>query len=300
MAATLPLGTSRIPATTPELIQALAQHQPLFQKIAEYPQAAIHNRYIGEWAMLGAYSEGRVDRSAFEVRQFLQANSQGEVKDHLESTLHTTMTNLAEDLFQHLHVTKALSDMVLANPPSTSGIAVYRVWSGSDHGGRRAPNGQLLSTYGKEGEPAPTHFASCHNENLDPISEFMANWLMNPFLNFVVSPVRRVILKVPIVRDMLRSNEPNVPAVDVSVIKALSKHVVSATAVLCLTAAILTLEAIRDPKWRIVIAALFAMVFSVPAQYIGSRSLPFYLLILAYFQMTVVFLGNTNDQKRHQ
>jgi hypothetical protein len=169
--------------------------------------------------------------------------------------------------------------MALSKSPSKSGMAGYRAHSGSDYGGRRAVNGQLLSRYGKDGDPVPLYLGAIHSEDLDPISHILANWMMNPFLDLVVSPVRRLMLKVPMVRDLLKSKEPDVRAVDASVIRALSKYIVIATAILCLTAAILTLDAVRDSKLRIMTVSLYAMAFALPAQYMGSRSLPLYILI---------------------
>jgi hypothetical protein len=83
--------------------------------------------------------------------------------------------------------------MATAPPPSIRGMDEYRLSSGCGLGDERAANGERKSMYGKEGTPVPFHLGTIYNEDLDPITQLVANWFMDPFLEYVSRPFRCVL-----------------------------------------------------------------------------------------------------------
>ncbi|KAF2026515.1 hypothetical protein EK21DRAFT_73997 [Setomelanomma holmii] len=261
-------------STARERIRALAEHEQVFEATAEFPPAGIHERFGGEWTMAIAYIEGQVHQSANAARLAIWKNSHAQAGDANADFVS------AEELTASIdRAVKASKQMALAPPPSKLGLEAYRAYSGIDHGGRRAANGQLLSRYGGERDPVPSYLAAIDNEDLAPVAQIMTDWVMNPFAEYFIAPLRRGMIKTPFLRNLLRNQDPCVRAVGGNVMEALSKHVVIATAVLCLTAAVITLDAVKSQRLKIMTVALFALVFALPAQYMGSRSLPLFTLI---------------------
>lgn len=175
-------------------------------------------------------------------------------------------------------VVEASQRVASAPSPSKRSMDDYRVISGCESGRSRAANGESLSLYGKKGAPVPTHLATICAEDFEPVAQAIEEWLMDHFLELVGDPFRSVLSKIPIVGKRVKSTGPTT-VVDASVISALARAFMVMIAILCLTAAIFTLEVVKRPKVRILVVALFAQAFALPIQFLGSHSLPLYTLI---------------------
>jgi hypothetical protein len=145
----------------------------------------------------------------------------------------------------------------------------------------RAANGELILLYGNKGAPVPPHVGTICDEDDDPPVAFIINWLMDPFLELITNPFRSILPKLPIIGKSFKGIDPEQKVVDARVVATLAKAAMVMIAILLLTAAILTLNEMQDSRKRILVAALFAQLFALPIQFLGSRALPLYMLVIA-------------------
>lgn len=120
----------------------------------------------------------------------------------------------------------------------------------------------------------------CHAD-FDRLEQFVEDWIMQPFLDFVSKPFRSVLLKLPAVRRKFRHQSAEVSVVDANTIAACARLFMVMVAVLCAAAAIFTLNCVKNRQMRIVLMGLFALAFSMPVQFLSPRSLPMHTLILS-------------------
>lgn len=169
----------------------------------------------------------------------------------------------------------------MAPPPTTRAMDEHRLSIGRDAGSEWAVNGVLKSVYGKEGTPVPSHVATIHSEDLDPIAQVVADWLMDPFLDYVSKPFRSVLSKLPLVGKRFKRSGSGKKFVSTSAITAIAKVSITMTVIVFLSGAIALLDIVENTKRRILLIMLFAQVFAVSVQFVGSRSIPTYMLIIA-------------------
>jgi hypothetical protein len=177
------------------------------------------------------------------------------------------------------NVVKASQAMALAPSPSNSSMDAFRTNSRLGTTSGRAANGESLLLYGESGTPAPYYVAALWAEHFDPFEHALVTWLMNPFLEIVYKPFRSFLLKLPMISKWFENKDPNVEIVSTGTIFAFAKAFMVVMAILFLTAAIFTLQVVKSPKVRIMTMGLFAQVFALPVQFLGSRSLPLYTLV---------------------
>jgi hypothetical protein len=171
--------------------------------------------------------------------------------------------------------------MATAPYPSMKSMNGFRVQCGYHDGISRAANGELLSSYGEINAPVPVYAATIWDEDFEPIEQAIVTWLMNPFLKLIVNPLRRILFDLPLLRKKFASKDREVKIVRANTITAFARAFVVVIAILSLTAAVFTLQAVEGPKVRIMAMGMFAQVFILPMQLLGSRSLPLYTLITA-------------------
>lgn len=296
MAASLPFELDGVMPTTYDRIRALCEQEEVLGHMSQQPQTGIHKRFDFEWAMVVAYVEGEVHERSDAAKKFVRDASKSVATDTNEEGLGQEFQKVTKALVEVLllhsmcpalpltpmnvfltsmvgKVVRGWKAMALAPPPSKRSIDEWRVLSTSNNEKSRAANGDLLASYGARGEPVPDHLATIFDEDFDPITEFIADWLMNPFLELVTAPFRSILPKIPIVGKRFQTRDPSRESVDASTMAALAKALLVIVAILCLTAAIFTLEEVKRLKVRILVVALYALVFALPVQYLGPHTL---------------------------
>lgn len=157
----------------------------------------------------------------------------------------------------------------------------YRINSGFTCGNDLAANGQSSTMYGMKGTGVPDACATICHADFDRLEQFVEDWIMQPFLDFVSKPFRSVLLKLPAVRRKFRHQSAEFSVVDANTIAACARLFMVMVAVLCAVAAIFTLNCVKNRQVRIVLMGLFALAFSMPVQFLSPRSLPMHTLILS-------------------
>ena len=84
-----------------ERIKALHDHAGLFENIAEFPQAGVHEKFLKEWALVNAYVESKVFRCRRSFESFIKGAPQSEAPNLGESELAKFMDPLVENLLLH-------------------------------------------------------------------------------------------------------------------------------------------------------------------------------------------------------
>jgi hypothetical protein len=181
--------------------------------------------------------------------------------------------------------------MALAPPPSMLSMEEYRANSISGEEGTRAANGEMSSIYGKEKEPIPSGLTTLHDEDLEPITQFLVDRAMNPFVTFVGKlrnlRVKKALcfwkrqpdLDTEVMDTEVMDTDRNV--VNARTMTAVARAMLSVMAITSLVAPIAILNAVEQPWLRILIVALFAQAFATSIEFVGTRSVPLYMLIAA-------------------
>jgi hypothetical protein len=177
------------------------------------------------------------------------------------------------------NVVKASQAMTLAPLPSQRSMDAFRIKSGCGTTSGRAANGESLLFYGQIGTPAPYCVATLCADHFEPFEQAITTWLMDPFLETFWNPFRSFLSTLPIFCKMFENKDTDVEVVGTGTISAFARAFMVAIAILFLTAAIFTLQVVKSPKVRIMTMGLFAQVFALPMQFLGSRSLPLYTLV---------------------
>ncbi|KAH7399505.1 hypothetical protein BKA66DRAFT_165977 [Pyrenochaeta sp. MPI-SDFR-AT-0127] len=303
--------------STQERITALFYHRQLFETVDDYPQAGVYDRFGEEWYLTIAYIEGEVHERRRAVEVFLRENAQPgtDMKNdkRQRKELEKVMGQFMSLLFRHAHAVKVAREMALSDSPSKLYMNKYRVNSGIRQATLRAANGEMLSRYGQENEPVPSNLGTLDAEDLEPTAQFIADWLMEPFLDYVDTPARILWSKVPIVGKKYSDSDLPRKYVGASTISAIARCFVCMMAILSLATPIATLDIVKQPKLRIIVMTLFGQAFAAAAQFMGPRFIPLFSLISGsgfqdchhinqemltrsrYFQTMVVFVGTTSS-----
>jgi hypothetical protein len=178
-------------------------------------------------------------------------------------------------------VAKEMTEMALAPAPLREFMDDFRIESKYDSEIVRAANGELLSCYGSKGEPVPDWCATTGPQNLNPAQHAVRHWLLDPLITFVSTPFRSILLKIPTIQKRSDSTKRNIKVFSENTVTALADTVMVMVAILCATAAIFTLSAVKKREIRILIMAIYAMAFALPMQLLGPSSLPLYTLVIS-------------------
>lgn len=157
----------------------------------------------------------------------------------------------------------------------------YRVNCNLGEGSERAANGMMLREYGEKGDSVPLHCATICDDDLEPMAKFLADWLMDPFTEYVVEPIRSLVrLESPFTKADTKDDD-KIEHVGIPVINGIAKAFVSTLAILSLAIPIGALSVLEKPVLRFVVMTLFGHAFAMSVQFMGARSIPTYMLITA-------------------
>ncbi|KAF1946244.1 hypothetical protein EJ02DRAFT_248175 [Clathrospora elynae] len=292
------------PPSVKECITALVNHKDLFEMIADYPQAGINERFGKHWALNLAYIESNVHRYARAAEIFLLENAKPGGGSQDEGKLQTQLTQVmdpwVDSLFLHSRAVKNSREMALAPSPSKVFTRKYRLFNSIGGRSIRAANGEMSSIYGRDGDPIPSNLATADNEDLEPMAQFVNDWLMNPFIDYVGRPFQSLCFSLPMYEGNRPTTGDGMDVVNARTISAVAEAFVCVVAILVLIAPIATINTIQGQTLRIVVIPLFCFLFAASAQFMGPRSMPLYTLVTAYFQAMVVFVGTTSEQSIRQ
>lgn len=84
-----------------ERFKALHDHFGLFEMIAEFPPAGVHERFTKEWAFVTAYIEGKVFKCWRALESSFKDSLVSEASDPQEEVLVRVMDQLVESLLLH-------------------------------------------------------------------------------------------------------------------------------------------------------------------------------------------------------
>ncbi|KAH7408184.1 hypothetical protein DE146DRAFT_364418 [Phaeosphaeria sp. MPI-PUGE-AT-0046c] len=262
-------------------IKALRCHTPLFNHIAMKPQSGLYDRLGKQWPMVVAAIEGEVYERVEIFEKFIFKDSNGIEDSGARAELWEATTSLADAMIYRSKVIKAWQAAALAPSVSARSMVDYCISSGFTCGNDIAANGQSASMYDMKGTGVPDAYAAICHADFDRLEQFVENWMMQPFLDFVSKPIRSILLQIPGVRRRFRHQSAEVPVVGANTIAGCSRLFMVMVAVLCAAAAIFTLNRVKKRQMRIVVMGLFALAFSMPLQLLSPRSLPMYTLILS-------------------
>jgi hypothetical protein len=280
-------------------IETLRRHGQLFEHISAQPRSGIYNRFGSLWPKVNAVIEGEIHRRDASFNAFIFEDSIKMSESDAQTGLWDVTMNLTEALILRgmslrprvydcipltlttAEVVKAWQKAALAPSVSDGSMEDYRNNSAFDNGNVIAANGQSLLLYSKKGTSVPDAYATICDENFDRVEQAIADWFMEPFLNFIIRPIRSILLKIPGIRETFHHQGADVLNVGADTITAYARSLMVMTAILCATAAIFVLNQVKDQRMRIVIMGLFALAFGLPAQHLSSRFMPICTLILA-------------------
>ncbi|KAH7394216.1 hypothetical protein DE146DRAFT_634124 [Phaeosphaeria sp. MPI-PUGE-AT-0046c] len=261
-------------------IETLRRHDVLFEHIATQPRSGIYDRFGRLWPKINAVIEGEVHRRDALFNAFICKDSIEMSEGDAQIGLWNVNMDLTEVLILHEKVVRAWQTMSSAPPVSDGSMEDYRNNSNFCNGNVVAANGQSLLLYSNKGTSIPDVYATICDEDFDRIEQAIADWFMEPFLNFVNKPIRSILLKIPGIREMFHHQSADVLDVGTGAIAACARSFMVMTAILCATAAIFVLNQVKDQQMRIVVMGLFALAFALPAQHLSSRFMPICILIL--------------------
>jgi hypothetical protein len=283
-----------------ECIEALRDNRQHLEHTADFPQNGIYQRFGEAFTMATAFAESEVRRCFDAAIMFVRETPKGQDDNSLQARYSATMRDMQEVLLRYCkspppllshgddvdlksktgEIVKASQEMAMARSPTKRSLEMYRKIIAQK---ARAANGELISLYGKKGDPVPPCLGTICAEDVDddPLVRLIINWLMDPFLELITNPFRSILPNLPIVGRRFKDIDPEQKLVDHRIVSALAKAVMVMIAILLLTAAILTLNEMQDSRKRILVAAFFAQLFALPIQFLGSRALPLYMLVIA-------------------
>jgi hypothetical protein len=157
----------------------------------------------------------------------------------------------------------------------------YRYYIRTGNESIRAANGELASIYSDDGDPVPSELATANNEDLEPMTEFVYDWLMDPVIDYILDPLLRLWRSLKFSARKRPMTGGDIVDVDERILSAVAKVFVCVLAMLFLIAPIATSNIIEDQTLRVVITSLFCLPFVASAQLMGSRSMPLYTLVTA-------------------
>jgi hypothetical protein len=280
----------------PERIRALRGYREYFQDTSQHPEIVVYDRCGPQWTMCIAHVESEVHRCRDMVDTFLWETSDS-MNDSVQPERSAAMNRLVDVLLLRGmrpslavpwcrvdkrslldKVLQASQRAALAPSPSRDSLDLFRIYIA---GKPQAPNGCSPQLYGQAGEPVPRHIATISDDDFEPIEKVITKWLMNPFLNLINRPLRTILPKVPFIGKNFENMNVEVELVNANTISVLAKAFMVMIAILCLTAAILTLDVVKNSRVRIAFVAVFAQLLALPMQFLGPRSLPLYTLVVS-------------------
>jgi hypothetical protein len=290
-----------------ECIAALHEHNDLFEQTAECPQMCIYNRFDKESALAIAYLDSKVHRCGRVAESFIRETlrpgfqdddeNEGKLRGQheakmdalvqallLRGMLLVPVTRVYPLLTIEGRMVKNFQKVNLAPPPSKVVMSRYRIVSRIGKGSKRIANGELASTYGYDGEPIPPNLATVDNEDLEPMAQFVYDWLANPINEYIIAPVRKLWYRLPVNRRRRPAADVDAYGMDAAnarFVSAVANVFVYVIAILILIAPIATFNSIQEQTLRIVVMPLFCLVLAASAQLMGSRSMPLFTLVTA-------------------
>ena len=84
--------------------KALYDHMGLFDMIAEFPPAGVHEKFLREWALATAYVEGKV----FECWRSLESSIKGSLVSEASNPQEDALVEVLDQLVENLLVRKVL------------------------------------------------------------------------------------------------------------------------------------------------------------------------------------------------
>ncbi|KAK1917025.1 hypothetical protein P3342_001607 [Pyrenophora teres f. teres] len=314
MADKLNSDPARNPPSTKDCIMAMHNSDKLFEMIANFPQAAVHERFRKEYQQSIAYTESKVYRRARAFQLFLEENSKvGESPQ--EKDYASVMEPLVDALLRLDAVVEAAKRTSAANPPSNLYMELYRTYSRVDEPNMRAANGEMASIYGQDGKPIPTHLAALHDDGLDTMTRFVLNFVINPLNEHIRGPSKSVFQRVRthLRRNSTGKNDEEVAKPDFDIgntnlegcddvvsfktLHGISRAFVYVLAILLLITPIATFNSIENQTQRIVIMPFFCLLIVASAGGMGADTMPVFTMVISYFQTMVIFIGTTSDQQ---
>ena len=303
------------PPSTKDCIMSMRNHDELFEMIAKYPQAGIHERYSKEcqWAM--AHREKEVNRCRRSLQLFLEENSKvGKIPQ--EDEYARLMESLTDDILRygmyptivafHQRLTRSKDRVVQATkrlysapPPSKLYMGWYRLYSHVDSPNMRAANGEMASMYGQDGDPLPARFAALVDDGLVPVTQFVLDWVINPLNDLIVERSRKHLRRFRTYRrrnrtvkndgeavepnDDIGNNkvEENDGVVSLKTLSNISQAFVYVLAILLLIAPIATFNSIEKQTKRIAIMPFFCLLLVASAGRMGHNTMPVFMMVIA-------------------
>ncbi|CAI9629340.1 unnamed protein product [Alternaria burnsii] len=281
-----------------ERIEALYNHSELFEMTAGCPQLGIHETFGREWALCLAHVEGEVHQCGRVVEDFLRKNAQREELSPSEAEYKSAMNNLVNSLLLHERIVKTSPRMSSSTPPSMASMNKYRINSLVNKTGMRSANGELASMYGQEGDPIPSNLAAVDDEGLPPMALFIRDWLLNPLVDVIATPSQDLLMRLPVYRRRYQEEEEqnsNGRVINSNTVSAAANAFVYVLAILILIAPIATFTVVKEQSLRIIIMPLFCLLLAGSAQLMGSDAMPWYTIVIGYFQAMIFFVGSSND-----
>ncbi|KAI4648271.1 hypothetical protein J4E93_004683 [Alternaria ventricosa] len=266
-----------------ERVKALHDHSELFETIATYPQAAIYETFPENFALALYYVQSEVHRCKRAVDCYRQENIQpGQSAAH-EADYKRVMMDLVSSLLLLERFAQASRQMSSSTPPRKASMDLFRIKSRVEEPGRRGANGELAAMYGQEGDSVPPNVATVDDENLSPMARFICEWLLNPLVDYIVVPPRKLLLQLPTFKRRRVNEGNNVDSrrINDRTIEAVAEAFVYVSATLILVAPIATFTVVREQSQRLVIMPLFCLLFAASAQLMGSSAKPSFILVIA-------------------
>ncbi|KAF1835428.1 hypothetical protein BDW02DRAFT_597308 [Decorospora gaudefroyi] len=293
-------NSSEAPSVKDRIV-ALNIHDTLFERIAEFPEAAIKMRFGKESALASSYVEGEVFRCGRAAYSYIRENAKpGKIIEN-DVEFRRVMDDLVNILLRYGLVHENSKRLNWSPSPSNVFMRMFRISNrtGPGNDGLRAANGEMTLMYRQEGEPIPFYLMAEDNEDLEPMAQFVMVWLMNPVNDWIIAPAQRFWHRMPFYpRKRLHgeSDDPEAYGVDVvnsRTLSAVANALVYVIAILILLAPIATFNTIQGQTLRIAIMPFFCLVLVGAAQLMGSSTTPMFTLVTTFFQVMTIYVATS-------
>ncbi|KAF2648752.1 hypothetical protein K491DRAFT_722300 [Lophiostoma macrostomum CBS 122681] len=287
------------PATTSEsarpcqanILRSLIAHGKLFEDIDNnHPEGDVRLRFLKLRTIRAQYVEGRVwqqwrryDDFMSEVKAGKKDPNHAEVLDEFEDI----MTSLIDYL--DLNSRALAQDSKAAQAPVVDQYMmdnVWRYWIQPPENGIRAPNGELKSLYGSQGEPVSPYFTAPRGCEDNFFRSVILHRVMIPLDHRVLMPCRRLYNR------MLCRHMPSTDhGLGGRALRIIVSALESTLAVTCMAGSVVLLYNLKSTKDRFIVASLFSLVFPYSMVFLSKEATRLFTLTAGYWAVMVVFIA---------
>ncbi|KAF2797880.1 hypothetical protein K505DRAFT_333921 [Melanomma pulvis-pyrius CBS 109.77] len=278
------------PSSRQDFLLALKAHRDLFDDIDNNrPEADIRRRFLGYRAIRAAYVGYRVREKLHRYDEFESEITVENVNLKPESTWKTfekIMMEVDETLTWYSRIYE--EDTRAAQAPVVSQFYMDRVFRHHTAGegkGLLAPNGELLSLYGTQGEPVPMGLAPTRGYETDLLRHIILETLLIPFHSYIYIPCWKIWSKI-----LNRDPGPEPEALSGRTLEIVVTAVECMISVLFLAGPVVLLYNLPHMRDRVIAGSFFSLTFPLILVFLSKEARGIFILNAAFWAIIAIFI----------